>query len=60
VHAHLVFGRSDGHTIGGHLIHAITSPTLEVFVTTFPERLGKKPDPQSGLQLFDLDAPAEH
>jgi predicted DNA-binding protein with PD1-like motif len=57
VHAHLVFGRADGSTFGGHLMHATTSPTLEVFVTTFPSRLEKKVDPQTDLTLFDLAAP---
>jgi predicted DNA-binding protein with PD1-like motif len=57
VHAHLVLGRHDGSAFGGHLISAIASPTLEVFVTTYPHRLDKRPDPNTGLQLFDLSAP---
>jgi uncharacterized protein len=58
VHTHVVFGRTDGGTFGGHLIGATTSPTLEVFITTFAQRLDKKANAQTGLQLFDLSPPA--
>jgi predicted DNA-binding protein with PD1-like motif len=44
VHAHMVFGKSDGSTVGGHLWEAHVNPTLEVFVSVDPEPLRKKPD----------------
>jgi predicted DNA-binding protein with PD1-like motif len=53
VHAHIVLGRSNGHLRGGHLLSATVSPTLEVFVTTFPEALHKRLDPAQGLELID-------
>jgi uncharacterized protein len=36
VHAHVVLGRGDGSTVGGHLKRAIVWPTLEVVVTESP------------------------
>ena len=53
VHTHLVLARSDGQAWGGHLIEATVSPTLEVYVTTYPEPLRKRLDPATGLQLID-------
>src|ERR1700719_4389018 len=32
LHAHVILGRRDGSTIGGHLIRASVRPTLEVFL----------------------------
>jgi predicted DNA-binding protein with PD1-like motif len=54
VHTHVVLGRSEGQTWGGHLLAAIVSPTLELFVTTYPEPLHKRFDPATDLQLIDL------
>jgi predicted DNA-binding protein with PD1-like motif len=31
---HVVLGRSDGSTVGGHVFELNVNPTLEVFVTT--------------------------
>jgi predicted DNA-binding protein with PD1-like motif len=53
VHAHLVMGKSDGTTVGGHLWEAIVSPTLEVFVSVDSAPLGKTVDPESGIKLID-------
>jgi predicted DNA-binding protein with PD1-like motif len=52
VHAHAAFSRSDGRAWGGHVIHAVVSPTLELFVTTFPDPLKKQVDPVTGLKLI--------
>ena len=53
VHAHMVFGRSDGTTVGGHLWEAHVSPTLEVFVSVDKVPLKKKADEASGMKLID-------
>jgi hypothetical protein len=53
VHTHLVLARSDGQSWGGHLIEATVSPTLELYVTTYPESVRKRLDPATGLQLID-------
>jgi uncharacterized protein len=54
VHAHVVVGRSDGTTAGGHLLEAHVRPTCEVFLTESPEQLSKAFDPNSGLLLIKL------
>jgi len=54
LHAHVVLGRRDGTTLGGHLVAARVRPTLEVFARTMPEPLERRLDPSSGLPLIDL------
>ena len=54
VHAHMIVGRSDGSTAGGHLLSAIVRPTCEVFLTESPAHLSKEFDPESGLVLIKL------
>jgi predicted DNA-binding protein with PD1-like motif len=56
VHAHVVLGRSDGSTCGGHLLEAHVWPTLEVIVTESPRHLGRRIDQETGLALIDLRA----
>jgi predicted DNA-binding protein with PD1-like motif len=56
VHGHAVCGRRDGSTVGGHLLRAVTRPTLEVVLTTSPTHLRRRPDAASGLALIDPDA----
>jgi predicted DNA-binding protein with PD1-like motif len=55
VHAHVVLGRSDGSTVGGHLLEGDVWPTLEVVLTEAPGSLRKRLDPETGLALIDLD-----
>jgi predicted DNA-binding protein with PD1-like motif len=52
VHAHVVVGRSDGTTRGGHLMEAHVRPTLELILTESPRHLELKHDPQTGLTLI--------
>jgi predicted DNA-binding protein with PD1-like motif len=54
VHAHVVLGRSDGTTRGGHLLEGRVRPTLEVMLIESPCHLRRKHDPQSGLALIQL------
>lgn len=54
VHAHVVVGRADGSTRGGHLISAHVRPTLEVILVESPAHLRRKHDPESGLALISL------
>ncbi len=54
LHAHVVVGRSDGTTLGGHLVEAHVRPTLEVILTESPKHLQKKHDPETGLALISL------
>jgi predicted DNA-binding protein with PD1-like motif len=52
IHAHVVVGRPDGSTRGGHLMEAHVRPTLELILTESPEHLVRKYDPASGLALI--------
>ncbi len=54
VHAHVVLGRSDGTTRGGHLLEARIRPTLEVIVVESPQHLQRRTDEETGLPLIRL------
>jgi uncharacterized protein len=56
VHAHVVLGRADGSTRGGHLLEGHVWPTLEVVLTDAPQHLRKRHDPDTGLALIDPQA----
>ncbi len=58
VHVHGVVALPTGENRGGHLIEAHVWPTLELFLTAFPEPLVKEHDAETGLPLFDLHAHA--
>jgi hypothetical protein len=59
VHAHVVVGRFDGSTLGGHLLDAHVRPTLEIVLVESPPHLRRTFDPASGLALLDLSPEAE-
>ncbi|HEU5297749.1 MAG TPA: PPC domain-containing DNA-binding protein [Burkholderiaceae bacterium] len=54
LHAHVVLGRRDASTCGGHLLHAIVRPTLEILLTDSPAYLRRAHDPASGLALIRI------
>ncbi len=56
VHAHVVVGRSNGTTRGGHVLEAHVLPTLEVVLTESPAHLRRRTDEETGLALIDLQA----
>lgn len=55
LHAHVVVGRSDGTAHGGHLLHAIVRPTLEIMLIESPKHLTRHSDPQTGLALLKIE-----
>jgi predicted DNA-binding protein with PD1-like motif len=55
LHLHTVLGKSDGSTVGGHLLEAHVRPTLEVTLIEPPAHLRKRKDPETGLALIDLE-----
>lgn len=55
LHAHVVVGRADSSTRGGHLVEATVRPTLEVILTESPGHLRKAVDPETGLALIAID-----
>lgn len=56
VHAHVVVGKRDGTTRGGHLLEAYVRPTLEVVLTETPAHLQRRFDEASQIALIDLDS----
>jgi uncharacterized protein len=52
LHVHVVLGRRDGSTVGGHLIAARVRPTLEVMLVESPGTLQRRVDPATGLALL--------
>ena len=54
IHAHVVLGKSDGSTIGGHLLDAHVNPTLEVILTESPGYLKRKSNESIGIPLIEL------
>jgi predicted DNA-binding protein with PD1-like motif len=57
LHVHTVLGRSDGSTVGGHLLRGEVWPTLEVIVTEVAPELAKRVDPETGLALISGPTP---
>jgi predicted DNA-binding protein with PD1-like motif len=55
IHAHVVLGKQDGSTCGGHLIEPRVRPTLEVMLTESPDHLTRRFDRESGLALICLE-----
>jgi uncharacterized protein len=55
LHLHIVLGRADGGTIGGHLLEGYVRPTLEVILIQPPSYLRKRKDPETGLALIAID-----
>ena len=55
VHAHVVVAKADGVALGGHLLKARVTPTLEIMLEESPQRLWRKLDEATGLALIDLD-----
>jgi len=52
LHAHVVLGRRDGSTIGGHLKRGNVFPTLELWLSPLAEELIRKRDEATGLELI--------
>lgn len=55
IHVHVVAGRRDGSTIGGHLMEGWVRPTMEVMIHEAPAELRRIHDEESGLHLIDPD-----
>lgn len=54
LHFHAAFARADGQVVGGHLNEARVSGTAEIFINTVPGSIGRRGDPATGLNVFDL------
>ncbi len=54
VHTHVTLSDEDMNALGGHLVEAIVSATVELLVTQFDTYHEKKFDEEIGLKLFEL------
>lgn len=54
LHFHAAFAKENGQVVGGHLNEAVVSGTAEIFIHTAPGTIGRKTDPATGLNVFDL------
>lgn len=54
IHAHVVVGKSDGSTRGGHLLKAVVRPTLEIILTESPGWLCRQMDEEMEIPLIKL------
>ena len=54
VHIHAALSNREYQVIGGHLFSGRVAVTLEVFVTTFPAHVQKIPNPEIGINVWDL------
>ncbi len=55
VHAHATVSDNEMHAFGGHLKEAIIGASCEVFLTPLQEKIERKPDEKTGLNLLMLD-----
>ena len=54
LHLHATFGDLTGKVIGGHLNEAGVSATCELFVRKVEGHVGRRLDPETGLNIFDF------
>lgn len=52
LHLHIVLGKEDFSAIGGHLVKAIVSATLEVFIFHYNKKFLRNFDEETGLYLI--------
>jgi predicted DNA-binding protein with PD1-like motif len=52
LHIHGVFGKRDLSTLGGHLFSMKISGACEIHLTTYPEKIGRAFDSETGLNLI--------
>lgn len=53
-HLHIILGREDFSTIGGHLVKANISVTCEIYLTAFDIRIERIFDPETNLKLLNI------
>lgn len=53
-HVHIIFSDEQMRAHGGHLFEAVISATCEIHINVLDQRLERKPDAGTGLNLLDL------
>ena len=56
-HFHAVIADKNAAVYGGHLSRAVVSATAEIVLRRIPLELGRRPDPETGLNLVTFPAP---
>lgn len=54
LHIHINFGNEEGLVKGGHLVKATISATSEIILRIIEGNVGRKLNPEIGLNLFDF------
>lgn len=54
MHAHIVLGKSDGSTVGGHFLKGVVHPTLELVLTEGNQKIERQMDSETNLPLIKL------
>lgn len=52
LHIHGIFGKRDLSTLGGHLFKMQISGACEIHITTYPSKIGRAYDEETGLNLL--------
>lgn len=60
LHFHAAFAKEDGQVVGGHLNEAVVSGTAEIILRTGKGSVGRRADPETGLNLFDFRKEKKH
>jgi predicted DNA-binding protein with PD1-like motif len=55
LHAHVVLGRSDSSTMGGHFLNGTVHPTLELFITETTDHFNRKIDTDINIPLIVIE-----
>ncbi len=50
-HIHIVLGKSDFSTVGGHLVSGIVGPTCEIILLPLETQIKREKDKKTGLML---------
>lgn len=59
IHAHVVIGKRDGTSHGGHFFEGTVRPTLEMFLNEIPFAIERTLDQSTNLPLIDLNEKEE-
>ena len=54
LHIHIDLARDDMSVIGGHLIECRISATSELFIQVYDIEIGRRQDPETGLNLYQF------
>ena len=56
LHMHITIGDPEKNEVhSGHLNKAVIGATSEIFVTVFDEKIGRKLDEKTGINIFDFE-----